>query len=46
VDGDTSTNDTVVGLCSGAAGLPTISDASSKEAQQLQAALTALLQVG
>jgi hypothetical protein len=46
VDGDTSTNDTVIGLCSGAAGLPTITSASSPEAALLQSALTALLQVG
>jgi hypothetical protein len=46
VDGDTSTNDTVIGLCSGASGLPTITSASSPEGQLLQSALTALLQVG
>lgn len=45
VDGDTSTNDTVVGLASGAAGNAPITDASSPEGQQLEAALTALLQV-
>lgn len=44
VDGDTSTNDTVLGLTSGLAGGPLISDASSPAAQQLEAALTALLQ--
>jgi len=44
VDGDTSTNDTVIGLTSGLAGGPEISDASSPEAQRLGAALTALLQ--
>jgi glutamate N-acetyltransferase / amino-acid N-acetyltransferase len=44
VDGDTSTNDTVVGLASGAAGGPIISDPNSKEAVTLEAALTALLQ--
>ena len=46
VDGDTSTNDTVLGLTSGLAGGPTISDPASPEAQRLEAALTALLQVG
>ncbi len=45
VDGDTSTNDTVLGLASGAAGGPVISDPDSTEAQQLEAAVTALLQV-
>ncbi|KAK9811287.1 hypothetical protein WJX72_001202 [[Myrmecia] bisecta] len=44
VDGDTSTNDTVLGLASGAAGGPVISDSNSKEAQQLEAGVTALLQ--
>ncbi|PSC69634.1 arginine biosynthesis bifunctional chloroplastic-like [Micractinium conductrix] len=44
VDGDTSTNDTVIGLTSGAAGGAEISDTASPEAQRLQAALTALLQ--
>ena len=46
VDGDTSTNDAVLGLASGAAGGKTIKHASSEEAQQLEAAVTALLQVG
>ena len=46
VDGDTSTNDCVIGLASGAAGTPLISDASSPEGKQLESALTALLQVG
>jgi hypothetical protein len=46
VDGDTSTNDTVIGLASGAAGNAPISDPGSAEGKQLQAALTALLQVG
>ena len=45
MDGDTSTNDTVLGLASGAAGGALISDASSPEGQQLEAAVTALLQV-
>ena len=46
VDGDTSTNDAVLGLASGAAGGTTIKHANSEEAQQLEAAVTALLQVG
>ena len=46
VDGDTSTNDTVLGLASGAAGGALISDHASPEAAQLEAAVTALLQVG
>lgn len=45
VDGDTSTNDTVLGLASGAAGGALISDPHSPEAAQLEAAVTALLQV-
>lgn len=44
VDGDVSTNDTVIGLASGASGAPLISDPESPEAQQLEAAITALLQ--
>eukprot|EP00271_Cylindrocystis_brebissonii_P010295 TRINITY_DN26454_c0_g1_i1.p1 TRINITY_DN26454_c0_g1~~TRINITY_DN26454_c0_g1_i1.p1 ORF type:complete len:517 (+),score=103.82 TRINITY_DN26454_c0_g1_i1:52-1551(+) len=44
VDGDTSTNDTVITLASGLAGGPVISDPASPEAQQLQAALDALCQ--
>ncbi|KAL4429620.1 hypothetical protein ABPG77_008669 [Micractinium sp. CCAP 211/92] len=44
VDGDTSTNDTVIGLASGTAGGEVISDPASPEAQKLEAALTALLQ--
>ena len=44
MDGDTSTNDCVIGLASGASGAPLISDAASPEAQQLEAAVTALLQ--
>lgn len=44
VDGDTSTNDTVIGLASGLAGGPAIDDPASPEAQRLEAALTALLQ--
>jgi glutamate N-acetyltransferase/amino-acid N-acetyltransferase len=45
VDGDTSTNDTVIGLASGAGGNPLISDHNSAEAKQLEEAVTALLQV-
>lgn len=44
VDGDTSTNDTVIGLASGAAGV-TISDPKSPEAKILDDALTALMRV-
>ncbi|KAL6762241.1 arginine biosynthesis protein ArgJ [Haematococcus lacustris] len=44
VDGDTSTNDCVIGLASGASGAPLITDATSLQGQQLEAALTALLQ--
>jgi glutamate N-acetyltransferase/amino-acid N-acetyltransferase len=44
VDGDTSTNDCVIGLASGAAGGALISDPESAEAQQLEAAATAILQ--
>lgn len=46
VDGDTSTNDCVIGLASGASGAPLIKDASSAQGKALEAALTALLQVG
>lgn len=46
VDGDTSTNDTVLGLTSGAAGNAKITDPRSEEAAQLEVAVTALLQVG
>ena len=46
VDGDTSTNDTVIGLASGAAGNAKITDLTSPEAKQLEDAVTALLQVG
>ena len=45
VDGDTSTNDTVLGLASGKAGGEVISDPKSTEAKDLDAAVTALLQV-
>ena len=45
VDGDTSTNDTVLGLASGLAGADRITDAASPEGKQLEAAVTALLQV-
>ncbi|GAB4822124.1 hypothetical protein N2152v2_009170 [Parachlorella kessleri] len=44
VDGDTSTNDTVIGLASGHADGAVISDPASPEAQKLEAALTAVLQ--
>ncbi|KAK2080261.1 hypothetical protein QBZ16_000114 [Prototheca wickerhamii] len=44
VDGDTSTNDTVLGLANGAAGGEPIVDRASPEARALEAALTALLQ--
>ena len=43
VDGDTSTNDTVIALTSGAAGGPAISDPASRAAKELEAAVTALL---
>ncbi len=43
VDGDTSTNDTVIAFASGAAGNKLIDNASSPEAAQLEAAVTALL---
>jgi len=45
VDGDTSTNDTVIGLASGKSGAAAITDASSQDGKLLEAALTALLQV-
>lgn len=45
VDGDTSTNDTVLGLASCAAGNALITDPRSEEAAKLEAAVTALLQV-
>lgn len=45
VDGDTSTNDTVLGLASGAAeGAPTVNNADSDDARKLEAAMTAVLQ--
>mmetsp|Transcript_25671 Transcript_25671/g.48670 ORF Transcript_25671/g.48670 Transcript_25671/m.48670 type:complete len:505 (-) Transcript_25671:259-1773(-) len=44
VDGDTSTNDCVLGLANGAAGNPIISDPASPEAKLLGEALTVLLQ--
>lgn len=44
MDGDTSTNDTVIGLASGAAGNALIRDPASPEAAQLEDAVTALLQ--
>lgn len=42
VDGDSSTNDTLLALASGAAGGPSISNIDSEEARQLQAALDAV----
>ena len=45
VDGDTSTNDTCIGLASGAAGNDMIKHSTSEAAQKLDAAVTALLQV-
>ena len=44
VDGDTSTNDTVIGLSSGLSGGSVITDSNSSEGRKLEAALTALLQ--
>ncbi|CAH2058903.1 unnamed protein product [Thlaspi arvense] len=44
VDGDTSTNDTVIALASGLSGSPFISSLNSKEAAQLQACLDAVMQ--
>ena len=44
MDGDTSTNDTVLALASGAAGNATITDASSAGGAKLEKALTATLQ--
>ncbi|KAK9865988.1 hypothetical protein WJX84_002281 [Apatococcus fuscideae] len=44
VDGDTSTNDCVLGLASGKAGGEVISDPKSSEAKELDEAVTALLQ--
>jgi glutamate N-acetyltransferase/amino-acid N-acetyltransferase len=44
VDGDTSTNDAVLGLANGAAGGAVISDAASPEAQLLKEAVTVVLQ--
>ncbi len=45
MDGDTSTNDCVIGLTSGAAGNVAVTDAASPDGKKLEAALTALLQV-
>ena len=45
VDGDTSTNDTCIGLASGAAANDLIKHSTSEAAQKLEAAVTALLQV-
>ncbi|KAK7267531.1 hypothetical protein RIF29_20207 [Crotalaria pallida] len=44
VDGDTSTNDTVIALASGLSGLGCISSLDSDEATQLQALLDAVMQ--
>lgn len=44
VDGDTSTNDCVIGLASGSAGNAKVTDAGSEDGKKLEAALTALLQ--
>ncbi|CAJ2677521.1 unnamed protein product [Trifolium pratense] len=44
VDGDTSTNDTVIALASGLSGLSSISSLDSDEAIQLQACLDAVMQ--
>ncbi|CAK8565267.1 unnamed protein product [Lathyrus sativus] len=44
VDGDTSTNDTVIALASGMSGLSHISSLESYEAIQLQACLDAVMQ--
>lgn len=44
VDGDTSTNDTVLALSSGAAGNARITDAESPAGAKLESALTATLQ--
>lgn len=44
VDGDTSTNDAVLGMANGAAGGVAISDPASAEAALLQEAVTAVLQ--
>ena len=46
MDGDTSTNDCVIGLASGLSGAPLIKDAGSADGKRLEAALTALMQVG
>ncbi|GIM04772.1 hypothetical protein Vretimale_9262 [Volvox reticuliferus] len=45
VDGDTSTNDCVIGLASGAAGNTLVTDPASSDAQLLESAVTALMQV-
>lgn len=43
LDGDTSTNDTVIALASGAAGNATITDADSEDGKRLEAAVKAVL---
>ena len=45
MDGDTSTNDTCLAFANGAAGGDLIKHITEDSAQQLQAAVTALLQV-
>lgn len=44
VDGDTSTNDCVIGLASGAAGAPRVTDINSADGKALEAATSALMQ--
>ncbi|GMH26425.1 hypothetical protein Nepgr_028268 [Nepenthes gracilis] len=44
VDGDTSTNDTVIALASGLSGSPEVSSLNSFEAKQLQSCLDAVMQ--
>lgn len=44
VDGDTSTNDTVLALASGASGAPTVNAADTPDGHKLEAAMTAVLQ--
>ncbi|KAG2497664.1 hypothetical protein HYH03_004403 [Edaphochlamys debaryana] len=44
VDGDTSTNDCVIGLASGAAGNALVTDPNSADAKLLDSAVTALMQ--
>ncbi|ACK65045.1 arginine biosynthesis bifunctional protein ArgJ [Rippkaea orientalis PCC 8801] len=44
VDGDTSTNDTLIALANGQSRTPTITEITSKDGQKLQAMLTAVCQ--